>query len=100
MHVDDVAGAFAALLDSAVEGPVNVASGERVSIADVLALIARAAGRPELLRLGALPRRAGEPDEHVADVTRLRDEVGFAPSVRLEEGIAETVGAWRAVVGR
>jgi nucleoside-diphosphate-sugar epimerase len=93
MHVDDVAAAFAALLDSAVEGPVNIASGEPVSIADVLALIARAAGRPELLRIGALPRRAGEPDLLVADVSRLRDEVGFTPSVALERGIAETVAA-------
>ncbi|HST34325.1 MAG TPA: NAD(P)-dependent oxidoreductase [Solirubrobacteraceae bacterium] len=91
MHVDDVAAAFAALLDSAVEGPVNIASGEPVRIADVLALIARAAGRPELLRIGALPRRPGEPDLLVADVARLRDEVGFAPSVELERGIAETV---------
>jgi nucleoside-diphosphate-sugar epimerase len=94
MHVDDVAAAFAALLDSPVEGPVNIASGEPVSIADVLALIARAAGRPELLRLGALPRRSGEPDLLVADVARLRDEVGFAPSVALERGIAETVAAF------
>ncbi len=98
-HVDDVAGGFAALLDSDVEGPVNVASGEAVSIADVLALIARAAGRPDLLRLAALPRRDGEPDLLVADVRRLRDEVGFAPSVTLEQGIAETVDVLRALVG-
>lgn len=95
MHADDVAAGFAALLDSDVEGPVNVASGEAVSIADVLALIARAAGRPELLRLGELPRREGEPDLLVADVARLREEVGFTPSVALEQGIAETVDAWR-----
>jgi UDP-glucose 4-epimerase len=93
MHVDDVAAAFAALLASAVEGPVNIASGEGVSIAEVLALIARAAGRPELLRLGALPRRSGEPDRLVADVARLRDEVGFAPAVALQRGVAETVAA-------
>jgi nucleoside-diphosphate-sugar epimerase len=95
-HVDDVAGGFVALLDSDVEGPVNIASGEAVSIADVLALIARAAGRPDLLRLGALPRRDGEPDLLVADVRRLRDEVGFVPSVALAQGIAETVDSLRA----
>jgi nucleoside-diphosphate-sugar epimerase len=99
MHADDVAAGFAALLDSEVEGPVNVASGQAVSIADVLALIAGATGRPELLRLGALARRDGEPELLVADVRRLRDEVGFTPSVALEQGIAETVDAWRALVG-
>ncbi len=99
MHADDVAAGFVALLDSDVDGPVNVASGQAVSIADMLDLIARAAGRPELLRRGALPRRAGEPDLLVADVSRLRDEVGFAPSITLEHGIAETVAALRALGG-
>jgi len=96
MHVDDVAAGFAALLASNVEGPVNIASGEGVSIADVLALIAAAAGRRELLRLGALPRRAGEPDRLVADTRRLSGEVGFAPAIALEQGIAETVDALAA----
>lgn len=93
MHVDDVAAGFVALLVSAVDGPVNIASGEAVSIADVLALIAAAAGRPELLSLGAVDRRAGEPERLVADVRRLHDEVGFAPSIALDRGIADTVAA-------
>ncbi|MHB8234882.1 MAG: NAD-dependent epimerase/dehydratase family protein, partial [Solirubrobacteraceae bacterium] len=99
MHADDVAAAFAALLDSDVQGPVNVASGEAVSIADVLTLIARSAGHPELLRLGELPRRDSEPDLLVADVRRLREEVGFTPSMALEQGISETVEALRGSVG-
>jgi nucleoside-diphosphate-sugar epimerase len=93
MHVDDVARGFVRLLDSDVQGPVNVASGEAVSIADVLALIARETGHPELLRLGALPRRAGEPERLVADTRRLRDEVGFRPAISLEQGIVATISA-------
>jgi nucleoside-diphosphate-sugar epimerase len=100
MHVDDVAAGFVALLHSAVDGPVNIASGEAVSIADVLALIARACGRPELLRLGELPRRDGDPDRLVADVRRLTGEVGFAPAIALDRGIAETVASLRALVER
>jgi nucleoside-diphosphate-sugar epimerase len=96
MHVDDVARGFVALLGSAVEGPVNVASGEGVEIARVLQLIGDATGRPDLLRLGALPRRAGEPQRLVADSGRLRTEVGFEPRIALEDGIAETVDWWRA----
>lgn len=96
MHVDDVAAGFVALLAGSVEGPVNIASGDGVPIADVLALIARAAGHPELLRLGALPRRDGEPDRLVADIARLRHEVGFRPAISLEQGIAGTVESLRA----
>jgi len=96
MHVDDVARGFAALLDSAIEGPVNVASGEAVTLARVIELVASESGRPELLRLGALPRREGEPAELLADTRRLREEVGFTPGVELEAGIAEAVAWWRA----
>jgi nucleoside-diphosphate-sugar epimerase len=98
MHVEDVAGAFAALLDSDVEGPVNVASGHAVSLLDVLELIAAATGRPELLRAGALPRRPGEPERLVAATERLREEVGFRPRVELAAGIAATV-EWRRSQG-
>jgi nucleoside-diphosphate-sugar epimerase len=97
MHVADVARGFVALLSSAVEGPVNVASGEAVEVAEVLDLVARAAGRPDLLRLGALPRRDGEPERLVADVQRLHHEVGFRPRVALADGIAATVESLRGV---
>jgi nucleoside-diphosphate-sugar epimerase len=94
-HVDDVARAFVALLDSTIAGPVNIASGEGVTISRVLDLIAEAAGRPDLLRRGALPPRPGEPERLVADTRRLRGEVGFEPRISLEEGIADTVAWWR-----
>lgn len=97
LHVDDVAGAFAALLDSPVEGAVNIASGEAASVRAVAEALAQAAGRPDLLDVGAVPRRAGEPEEIVADVSRLRDEVGFRPRRSLRDGLADTVRWWREV---
>ncbi len=96
MHVEDVAAGLVALLGSGVEGPVNVASGEAVPIRTVLESLAAASGRPELLRLGALPRRAGEPQRLVAATERLSAEVGFTPRVDLAEGLRETVEWWRA----
>jgi nucleoside-diphosphate-sugar epimerase len=96
MHVDDVAGAFAVLLDSGAEGAVNIASGEPVRVREVVEELARAAGRPDLPRLGALPDRAGEPPLLVADVRRLRDEVGFTPAWSLPAGLAQTLGGGRA----
>jgi nucleoside-diphosphate-sugar epimerase len=95
MHVADVAGAFAALLDSDVTGAVNIGSGVPVTVRAVVDEVARAAGRTDLLRPGALPQREGEPPELVADVRRLRDEVGFRPQYDLEQGIAHTVDYWR-----
>ena len=96
LHVDDVAGAFAALLDSSVSGAVNIGSGEGRTLRDVIHAIGAATGREDLLDIGALAPRPGDPDALVADVSRLRDEVGFVPAIGLEEGIARTVEWWRA----
>jgi nucleoside-diphosphate-sugar epimerase len=96
LHARDVAAAFVALLDSNVEGPVNIGSGNAVAVRDLVSLIGEAAGRPELVRFGDVPQRPGDPPLIEADVGRLRDEVGWRPSVSLEEGIRETVEWWKA----
>ena len=93
LHVADVAGAFAALLDSPVTGPVNIGSGDARPLLDVITAIGDATGRPDLLDVGALMPRAGDPEELVADVARLRDEVGFVPAIGLDEGIQRTVAS-------
>ncbi len=95
MHVRDVGAAFAALLDSGVEGPVNIATGAALPVRALIEAIAAEVGHPELLEWGALRRPDGDPDALVADVARLRDEVGFAPAVPLAAGVRETVEWWR-----
>lgn len=94
MHVEDVAGALVALLDSSVVGAVNIGSGEDVAVGDVIGEIATTIGAPELVRRGALPDRP-EPPLLLADVARLREEVGYGPRWSLAEGLADTVAWWR-----
>lgn len=96
LHAVDVAGAFVALLDSEVEGAVNIGSGEAVAVRDIVAAVADAAGRPDLVRWGELPQRPGDPPLLEADARRLRDEVGWAPEIPLEHGIRDTVEWWKA----
>jgi nucleoside-diphosphate-sugar epimerase len=95
LHVADVGAAFAALLDSAAVGPVNVGSGERITLADLLGEIGLQIGRPELLRLGARSAPPSEPPLLVPDVERLSREVGWRPHFSLSEGIADTIAWWR-----
>lgn len=92
----DQGAAFAALLASGVEGAVNIGSGEAVSVAELVRMMGEAAGRPDLLRIGALPMRPGEPARLVADIARLRAEVGFTPAISLRQGLADAVAWWRA----
>jgi nucleoside-diphosphate-sugar epimerase len=95
MHVSDVAGAFAALVDGRPVGAVNIASGEAVSIREILELIEKATGLRDRMQYGALPTRPGEPQVIAGTSHRLRDEFGFRPRIELETGIDETVAWWR-----
>lgn len=95
LHVQDAADALVALLDSKVEGPVNIASGEPVSVTEVVQEIGDQLARPNLIQLGALPAPENEPPLLVAKVARLRDEVGWTPRYDLTSGVAETVNWWK-----
>jgi nucleoside-diphosphate-sugar epimerase len=96
LHVDDVARALVALVGSDLTGPVNVGSGEPVAVRTVIEHVARACGRPDLVRLGARETPATDPPLLVADVRRLRDELGWRPRIDLASGLRETVGWWRS----
>lgn len=91
LHTADAGAAFAALLDSEVEGAVNIASGETVTLRSVVERLAAALGKSDLVRFGARPEPAGEPLRLAADVTRLREEVGWRPAWTLESGLADVL---------
>jgi nucleoside-diphosphate-sugar epimerase len=94
LHVADVGAAFASVLDSALEGPVNIGSGERIALKNLIERIAVKIGRPDLVRLGWRTAPAGEPPLLVPDVRRLH-ELPWRPRYTLEEGITDTIAWWR-----
>jgi nucleoside-diphosphate-sugar epimerase len=96
MHVADAGAAFAALADSALTGAVNVASGEGVELRELASLIAAHSGGPELLGIGELPMRDGDPPSLVADAARLHSELGFQPRLSLDAGLRDTIAWWQA----
>ena len=91
----DVGAALAALVDSPVEGAVNVASGQPLMLREIICKLGEIAGRPDLVRLGDVPSRPDEPTRLVADIARLRQEVSFEPKISLERGLADAIGWWR-----
>jgi nucleoside-diphosphate-sugar epimerase len=93
-HVEDVARALVRILTSGVSGPVNIGSGEPISIAQAVSELARQAGRADLLRLGALPSREDDVPTLIPDISRLRNEVGFRPMLTLAEGLQKTLMWW------
>jgi nucleoside-diphosphate-sugar epimerase len=91
-----VGEALAALAASGVIGPVNVGSGEGRAIRDLVGWLGAEIGLPELIRLGALPDRPNEVAVMVADVTRLRREVGFAAPPRVDQDLRDLIAEVRA----
>jgi nucleoside-diphosphate-sugar epimerase len=95
LYVEDIADAFVSLLESEVQGAVNIASGQPTAVKEIVCEIARQLGRSNLIRLGALPQREGDPNFLVADVKMLKEEVGWVPNTGLVNGIKKTIEWWK-----
>ena len=95
LHVQDAAEAYTALLDSKVEGAVNIGSGEAIMIRDLALLIGEKMRKTELIEIGAIPQRGIEPPLVCADTKRLTDEIGWKPHFSLDTGIDDTISWWR-----
>jgi nucleoside-diphosphate-sugar epimerase len=94
LYVKDVADALAAILESGVTGAVNVASGQPISVWDVVLRIGALVGRPELVRLGARP--SDKVPRLTASTDRLGEVVGWAPQFTLDRALIETIDWWQA----
>jgi UDP-glucose 4-epimerase len=84
--VADAIAATAAAGERGVPGRAyNIGGGSRASINQVLEMIGRVAGRP--LQVRREPAQKGDMRDTFADTGLARKDLGFAPSVSLEEGI-------------
>lgn len=97
--VQDMADAFVALLESNVTGGVNIASGQPIAVKDIIFKIADKFGKRELIQLGAIPQNVGEPPLLVANINRLRNEVGFVPQYNWDIGLDRTIEWWKSQLG-
>jgi UDP-N-acetylglucosamine/UDP-N-acetyl-alpha-D-glucosaminouronate 4-epimerase len=67
----------------------NVGAGRKASVNDLLALVARSlATRPVVEHA---PPRTGDVRDSLADLTAIRRDLGYEPTVTLEEGLRRTV---------
>jgi len=96
LYVQDVAEAFLALLQSEVQGPVNIASGRPIAIKEIIIKIAEKLNRKDLVRLGALSASPDEPDFLVGNIGRLSKEVGWRPKYSIDQGLTKTISWWKS----
>ena len=95
VFVDDVADAFVTLLDSDVDGIVNIASGRGVAVKDIVSKIGEILERCDLVRLGALESPSAEAPLIVGDIRRISDRVHWSPQFDLDRGLQLSVEWWR-----
>ena len=95
LYVEDVASAFVSILESDVEGPINIGSGKAVAVKELIKKICEKIGKHDLVRFGDLSPPPGDPHELVADITKLTKEVGWTPKYDFDAGIEKTIHWWR-----
>lgn len=91
VHVGDVSRAFMLALEhpAAAGNVYNVGSGEHRSVTEVAELLAAAMGRSDIAPEITGKARAGDIRHCFADVTKIRDELGFVPQSDFADGLME-----------
>jgi nucleoside-diphosphate-sugar epimerase len=95
LHIGDVASALVEVTAADMPGVVNIGSGRPVTVRKVVETIARHLQRPELVELGALPYRPGDPMFICANNARLMAETTWRPVFTLSSGLIDTIEWWR-----
>jgi nucleoside-diphosphate-sugar epimerase len=95
VYVRDAASALVALAEHEFCGDVNIASGRPVLLKDLVNLIADKLNARDRVDFGQRPRQDSEPPLLLADVSRLKDVIGWTPSYDLATGVEETIAWWR-----
>jgi UDP-glucuronate 4-epimerase len=86
-YVSDAVDATTAAMERAPSGAIyNVGGGSETSLREIIRLCERLSGRA--LAIETAPAAAGDVRRTSADTSRIRAEVGWAPRVSLEDGLA------------
>lgn len=99
IHVRDVSDACTRALESERSGVFNVGTGQASTLREVGALIAAETGGAGLLRFDAREAPPGDRAYVVADMTKMRNEMGWRAQTALREGLRVTVAAKRRELG-
>ncbi|MFL6230813.1 MAG: SDR family oxidoreductase [Pyrinomonadaceae bacterium] len=88
------ANLLAAERAQAVGRVINVANGRQTSLNELLLILKKVTGR-EGAETDYREPRVGDVRHSLADITRARELLGYAPRVGLEEGLQKTLDWWK-----
>jgi len=91
LHVIDHCRAVDVVLQRGRIGETyHVGSGIEASITDIADAVLRTLGKPDSLKT-IVPDRPGHDRRYLLDCRKIRDELGWEPTIGFEEGLAATV---------
>lgn len=95
-YIDNVVDANLKAAESAkgVGEVINIANGERISLNHLLDELKSLTGKIDVVADFRAPR-AGDVKHSLADITRARELLGFAPKVDLPTGLQLTIDWWK-----
>lgn len=94
-YVDDQVRGQLALLDSAVEGPVNIGNASEITILEFAQAVLEVTGSSSVIRHRPLP--ADDPTQRRPVLDRANNELGWAAEVALAEGLSRTAEYFRSL---
>jgi UDP-glucuronate decarboxylase len=94
-YVDDLIEAMVRMMDTGPEftGPVNIGNPGEFTMIELAELVLRLVGGRSKLR--HLPAPEDDPMQRQPDIALARAKLGWAPKVRLEDGLKETIAYFR-----
>src|SRR5688572_26087858 len=97
-YVDDLIDGMVRLMNSRAEltGPVNIGNPGEFTMLELAEMVVRLVGGSS--KIVHLPLPQDDPKQRQPDITLAGAELGWAPKVKLEDGLKETIAYFRSVL--
>jgi UDP-glucuronate decarboxylase len=96
-YVDDLVQALILLMNASdgFTGPVNLGNPREFTMLELAETVLKLVGGPSKLVYRPLPQ--DDPRQRQPDISLAKSELGWTPTVQLEDGLRETIGYFRSL---
>lgn len=94
-YVSDMVEGFVRMMEANVEGPVNLGNPEEFSVIELAKMITEKIDTSSEIIFEELPK--DDPTRRKPDISRAERELGYEPSVSIEEGLDTTIEYFKSI---
>lgn len=97
-YVDDLVKGIVALIDSDIEGPMNLGNPGEFTIKELADIVVELTGTSSTVTYESLP--TDDPLQRKPDITFALNKLNWQPTIPLREGIIKTIEYFKETVGK